>query len=200
MDNLSIGGPLHTKGRAKVMVSCHYGRVVFQSSFFLGLSSPSSGAWIPIIGGKDLDLHRLFVEVTSRGGIEKILRERRWKEVTAVFSFPSTATNASFVLRKYYVSLLYHYEQIYFFKAKGWSPSADPFQTLSSPPVPPQVLAESVQPSLGIQAAEQPQRTNVTEFSPGATPVPSTGSPVIGVIDGNLKVGMLLPSQLAWRS
>ncbi|KAJ1443288.1 High mobility group box domain [Sesbania bispinosa] len=26
---------------------------------------------IPIIGGKELDLHRLFVEVTSRGGIEK---------------------------------------------------------------------------------------------------------------------------------
>ncbi|CAK9165532.1 unnamed protein product, partial [Ilex paraguariensis] len=26
---------------------------------------------IPVIGGKDLDLHLLFVEVTSRGGIEK---------------------------------------------------------------------------------------------------------------------------------
>ena len=52
----------------------------------------------------------------------QIIRERRWKEVTAVFSFPSTATNASFVLRKYYVSLLHHYEQIYFFKAQGWAP------------------------------------------------------------------------------
>lgn len=30
---------------------------------------------IPIIGGKELDLHRLFVEVTSRGGIEKVI----WK-------------------------------------------------------------------------------------------------------------------------
>ncbi|MBA0570583.1 hypothetical protein Golob_004214 [Gossypium lobatum] len=77
---------------------------------------------IPVIGGKELDLHKLFVEVTSRGGIEKIVRERRWKEVTAVFNFPSTATNASFVLRKYYVSLLHHYEQIYFFKARGWIP------------------------------------------------------------------------------
>uniref|UniRef100_A0A5B7BEU9 ARID domain-containing protein n=1 Tax=Davidia involucrata TaxID=16924 RepID=A0A5B7BEU9_DAVIN len=51
-----------------------------------------------------------------------ILRERRWKEVTPIFSFPSTATNSSFVLRKYFVSLLHHYEQIYFFKAKGWTP------------------------------------------------------------------------------
>ncbi|CAA6659799.1 unnamed protein product [Spirodela intermedia] len=73
---------------------------------------------VPTIGGKELDLHRLFVEVTSRGGIEK----RRWKEITAVFSFPSTATNASFVLRKYYMSLMHHYEQIYFFGAKGWNP------------------------------------------------------------------------------
>lgn len=53
----------------------------------------------------------------------QILKEKKWKEVTAVFNFPSSATNASFILRKYYVSLLYHYEQIYFFKAKCWSPA-----------------------------------------------------------------------------
>ncbi|XP_052190071.1 high mobility group B protein 15 isoform X2 [Diospyros lotus] len=145
---------------------------------------------IPIIGGKDLDLHRLFVEVTSRGGIQKILRERRWKEVTAVFNFPSTATNASFVLRKYYVLLLYHYEQIYFFKAKGWSPLADPLQCLSSPPVPPQGLIE---PSPEIQAAMMlPQVANAAEFLNRATSVPSTGSPVIGVIDGKFESGYLV--------
>ncbi|EYU31429.1 hypothetical protein MIMGU_mgv1a018443mg, partial [Erythranthe guttata] len=77
----------------------------------------------PIVGGRDLDLHRLFVEVTSRGGITKVLKDRRWREVTAVFNFPSSATNASFILRKYYVSLLYHYEQIYFFNAKCWTRS-----------------------------------------------------------------------------
>ncbi|GMH08033.1 hypothetical protein Nepgr_009873 [Nepenthes gracilis] len=134
---------------------------------------------IPVIGGRDLDLHRLFVAVTSRGGIEKVswgdylantmahsfaysymlyrgheksvfldrasgqgqqpfpvgmlaytegnvLREKRWKEVTAAFCFPPTATNASFVLRKYYYSLLQHYEQIYFFKTRGWIPSLPP--------------------------------------------------------------------------
>ncbi|XP_020678348.1 high mobility group B protein 9-like [Dendrobium catenatum] len=27
---------------------------------------------IPTIGGKELDLHQLFLEVTSRGGIEKV--------------------------------------------------------------------------------------------------------------------------------
>ena len=27
---------------------------------------------VPTTGGKALDLHRLFVEVTSRGGLEKV--------------------------------------------------------------------------------------------------------------------------------
>ncbi|KAA8523491.1 hypothetical protein F0562_009914 [Nyssa sinensis] len=71
---------------------------------------------VPTIGGKALDLHRLFVEVTSRGGIEKVIRDRKWKEVIGVFNFPSTITSASFVLRKYYLSLLYHFEQVYYFQ------------------------------------------------------------------------------------
>lgn len=39
----------------------------WQSDVYLNL-----GFRIPIIGGKELDLHRLFVEVTARGGIEKV--------------------------------------------------------------------------------------------------------------------------------
>ncbi|KAI3804713.1 hypothetical protein L1987_26465 [Smallanthus sonchifolius] len=73
---------------------------------------------IPVIGGSSLDLHRLFIEVTSRGGIEKIVSDRRWKEVMAAFKFGPTITNASFVLRKYYLSLLYHFEQVYYFHKK----------------------------------------------------------------------------------
>ncbi|KAJ0653280.1 putative transcription factor & chromatin remodeling ARID-HMG family [Helianthus annuus] len=77
---------------------------------------------IPIVGGKDLDLHRLFMEVTSRGGIKKVLDEKKWREVTNCFSFPPSATNASFILRKYYMSLVHHFEQVYYFKAKAWTP------------------------------------------------------------------------------
>ncbi|KAM5582834.1 high mobility group B protein 10 [Rosa sericea] len=70
---------------------------------------------IPTVGGKALDMHLLFVEVTSRGGIEKVIRDRQWKEVIMVFNFPTTITSASFVLRKYYLSLLYDFEQVYYF-------------------------------------------------------------------------------------
>ncbi|KAI4388550.1 hypothetical protein MLD38_000869 [Melastoma candidum] len=74
---------------------------------------------VPTVGGKSLDLHCLFVEVTSRGGIEKVVGDRRWKEVIGSFQFPTTITSGSFVLRKYYMSLLYQFEQVYFFGRQG---------------------------------------------------------------------------------
>ncbi|KAL6634381.1 hypothetical protein ACP70R_027052 [Stipagrostis hirtigluma subsp. patula] len=87
---------------------------------------------VPIIGGKDLDLHQLYKEVTSRGGIDKVKAENRWREVTASFIFPATATNASFMLKKYYMSLLYHFEQLYFFGMQGWYQQETDSRTNSS--------------------------------------------------------------------
>ncbi|KAF8014274.1 hypothetical protein BT93_H0188 [Corymbia citriodora subsp. variegata] len=148
--------------------------------------------WIPIIGGKELDLHRLFVEVTSRGGIEKIIRERRWKDVTAIFNFPSTATNASFVLRKYYVSLLHHYEQIYFFKARVWTPLSA--GTLQSPPVP-TFLAQQMEAMRPAQESKLPMsgqpRTTASDLPRASTAWPAN-SPVVGVIDGKFESGYLV--------
>ncbi|XP_062098652.1 high mobility group B protein 9 [Humulus lupulus] len=74
---------------------------------------------IPVIGGKELDLHILYVEVTRRGGFEKVVAEKKWREVGTIFMFSPTTTSASFVLRKHYISLLYHYEQVHFFNMQG---------------------------------------------------------------------------------
>ncbi|CAJ1973164.1 unnamed protein product [Sphenostylis stenocarpa] len=84
---------------------------------------------IPVIGGKELDLHVLYVEVTRRSGYEKVIAEKKWREVGSVFKFSTTTTSASFVLKKHYFSLLYHYEQVHFFKARGavYTPSTDAF-------------------------------------------------------------------------
>ncbi|KAL1323212.1 hypothetical protein HN51_068278 [Arachis hypogaea] len=133
---------------------------------------------IPIIGGKELDLFHLFIEVTSRGGIEKIIKERRWKEVTQTFNFPSTATNASFVLRKYYSSLLYHYEQIYYFRAAtGWNPTLTASSTADVVQ-----RAQFSQPCLGFQHS----RVDATAES-------SQGSAaVVGVIDAKFESGYLI--------
>lgn len=174
-----------------------YEDVVASPSLFMGTleklhASLGTKFMIPIIGGKELDLHRLFVEVTSRGGIEKIIRERRWKEVTAVFNFPSTATNASFVLRKYYVSLLHHYEQIYFFKAQGWVPiSSDSLMSPSTTTASAQRI-ESLQPTPETQTAVSKQQGIKTAELGAARSSSSSGSPVMGVIDGKFESGYLV--------
>ncbi|KAA8528789.1 hypothetical protein F0562_036144 [Nyssa sinensis] len=74
---------------------------------------------VPVIGGKDLNLHVLYVEVTKRGGYDKVVLEKKWREVSSVFNFSPTTTSASYALRKHYYSLLHHYEQVYFFKLQG---------------------------------------------------------------------------------
>ncbi|CAJ2631117.1 high mobility group B protein 15 [Trifolium pratense] len=147
---------------------------------------------IPIIGGRELDLHRLFVEVTSRGGIEKIIKDRKWKEITLVFNFPSTATNASFVLRKYYTSLLYHYEQIYYFKARNWThPTSDVLQSQSSIPIPAPKM-QILHPSPQIQPAVFQQLNVNAARLPQAMASSSAGSSVVGVIDGKFDSGYLV--------
>ncbi|XP_055802190.1 high mobility group B protein 10-like [Solanum dulcamara] len=109
-----------------------YGEIVQNSQLFwnkleqFSTSLPTNFR-IPLVAGTPLDLHRLFVEVTSRGGIEKVIRERKWGEVKGIFRFPSSVTSASFVLRKYYLSMLYHFEQVYYFRKAEPSVSvADP--------------------------------------------------------------------------
>ncbi|GAB4845842.1 hypothetical protein Ancab_024846 [Ancistrocladus abbreviatus] len=83
----------------------------FHSSFGTKLSSPT-------VRGKTLDLHRLFVQVTSRGGLEKVVRDWKWKEVVSSFDILPGINNTSFVLRKCYLSLLYHFEQVYYFRKR----------------------------------------------------------------------------------
>lgn len=77
---------------------------------------------VATVGGKQLDLHRLFVEVTSRGGIQQVIVDRKWKEVVLTFNFKETITSASFMVRKSYLSMLYHFEQVYYFGKKGIPP------------------------------------------------------------------------------
>ncbi|KAJ4762394.1 HMG (high mobility group) box protein with ARID/BRIGHT DNA-binding domain-containing protein [Rhynchospora pubera] len=137
---------------------------------------------IPIIGGKDLDLHKLFQEVTSRGGIEKVISDRRWKEVTASFTFPSTATNASFILRKYYYSLLYHFEKLYFFGSPGCSNTSD--NNMPSP----------------VAQCPSKRPLEATHDSPSVSqkrkirnePPPQANLDVTGVIDGKFEHGYFL--------
>jgi hypothetical protein len=133
---------------------------------------------VPTIGGRTLDLHRLFVEVTSRGGIEKVIRDRKWKEIGQAFNFPSTITSASFVLRKFYLSLLYHFEQVYYLGKKP--PTSIPDESVSR-------IANG---SAALNVFDDGEMT-MNQFSESSN-VAEVGNIVSGTIDGKFESGYLV--------
>jgi hypothetical protein len=50
---------------------------------------------------------------------KQVIKDRKWKELQVAFNFPHTTTSAAYVLRKYYIVLLHHYEQVYFLGTQG---------------------------------------------------------------------------------
>lgn len=138
-------------------------------------SAVGSKYQVPTIGGKELDLHRLYVEVTARGGLSKVIKDRKWKEIISIFNFPPTTTSASFSLRKYYVSLLKAYEQVYFFQAQGQFVANNGSTCVDSKELQPDVKRQKTKsfdtPAIGVD------------------PTSSVDQPVTGVIDGKFEHG-----------
>ncbi|CAN8259505.1 unnamed protein product [Cochlearia groenlandica] len=125
---------------------------------------------VPTVGGNTLDLHRLFVEVTSRGGIERVIRNRKWKEVIGAFDFPTTITNASFVLRKYYLKFLYQLEHVYYLQ----------------------------KPVSSFQSSDEAMKSlvNVWPKSEEGIDEPQVGCSVQGSIDGKFNNGYLVTMKM----
>lgn len=69
---------------------------------------------IPQMGGKELDLYKLFKEVINRGGYTKVLENKLWKDVVNSLEISASCTSASFLLRNHYNKYLFSYEQQYF--------------------------------------------------------------------------------------
>ncbi|KAG4390552.1 hypothetical protein GLYMA_06G321700v4 [Glycine max] len=125
---------------------------------------------ISTVGGTPLDLHRLFVEVTSRGGIEKVIVDRKWKEVILTFNFKDTITNASFMVRKSYLSMLYHFEQVYYFGRQGIPPTTPDLM----------IRGQSCQP---YSSTTIPEVAAVNDSPVQSTPVQAHDDMVSGTID-----------------
>lgn len=64
---------------------------------------------IPVVGGRDLDLQKLFRTVKALGGHHRVVAGRRWPEVVAALGL-STA-HSSYMLRQHYAKILLAYEQ-----------------------------------------------------------------------------------------
>ncbi|XP_050365052.1 high mobility group B protein 9 [Argentina anserina] len=144
---------------------------------------------IPVIGGKELDLHMLYVEVTKRGGYEKVVEEKKWREVGTIFMFSPTTTSASFVLRKHYRSLLFSYEQVYFCKKQG---------PICSPPA-----LSPVSFSISKRKCSNKPEVALVQYSSEmpklAEPIPEClipGSEGTGMITGKFDCGYLITVRL----
>ena len=69
---------------------------------------------VPQIGGKELDLYKLYRSVIERGGSIRVSNNKLWKEIVNEFEIPSSCTSASFTLRNHYNKCLSKYEMRYF--------------------------------------------------------------------------------------
>ncbi|KAJ3071700.1 AT-rich interactive domain-containing protein 2 [Podochytrium sp. JEL0797] len=65
-----------------------------------------------ILGGKKLDLYRIYLGVKRAGGFEKVSEEHGWQKVANPFDFPPTCTNSAYVIKKAYKLNLYNYAQV----------------------------------------------------------------------------------------
>ncbi|OIW15361.1 hypothetical protein TanjilG_26734 [Lupinus angustifolius] len=135
---------------------------------------------VPTIGGKPLDLYLLFLEVTSRGGLEKVIEDRKWREVVMVFNFRDTITSASFMVRKYYLSLLYHFEQVYYFRKQ----------------VPPSLTPDPLNRSLINYSATIGEGGTMNGLPGQVSPVQQLGSVVLGTIDSKFDGGYVVTVNL----
>lgn len=67
---------------------------------------------IPSIGGRELDLHLLYLRVTQRGGFERATAERRWTAIAESMNIHSaTSSHLAPLLKKHYQSLLLPFER-----------------------------------------------------------------------------------------
>ncbi|GJQ09848.1 hypothetical protein GpartN1_g1639.t1 [Galdieria partita] len=70
---------------------------------------------IPTLGGFTLDVFVLYQEVVRRGGVQHVIDNREFKEISKILRLPKTCTAAAFVLRESYEKILYFYEQKHVF-------------------------------------------------------------------------------------
>ncbi|KAI9246052.1 hypothetical protein BDA99DRAFT_268320 [Phascolomyces articulosus] len=75
----------------------------------------------PILGGKKLDLLRIYKTVMDAGGYEKVTQNRGWKQVGDPFDFPPTCTNSAYILKAVYIKNLLGWEEEHYWK-RPWNP------------------------------------------------------------------------------
>ncbi|CEG67775.1 hypothetical protein RMATCC62417_04154 [Rhizopus microsporus] len=75
----------------------------------------------PVLGGKKIDLHKLFKDVIAAGGFEQVTKKRSWKQIGDGFDLPATCTNSAYILKGLYIRNLLGWEEEHIW-CKEWVP------------------------------------------------------------------------------
>ena len=54
---------------------------------------------VPVLGGKEVDLYKLFNQVVRRGGILQVVVGRLWREISRELELPPSVKCDAYVLR-----------------------------------------------------------------------------------------------------
>lgn len=145
---------------------------------------------VPKVEGLELNLHSFYCEVTARGGFVQVIRLAQWKELSEHLGISKLSFSTPYVLRKHYTSLLFHYEQVYYFRAEG---------QLVTPPVPlpapsavepvPEVESPYEAPAELLSTLKKRKRKLDPMQVFGVDPAASIGTVVTGAINGKSDEG-----------
>lgn len=123
--------------------------MIFKNAFYERtaklLKRQNKGYAEPVVGGKKLDVFKIYKEVIKRGGIRNVVDNTGWGGIIKELGVP-TNTKASDLLLAHYIYTLYTYERLYFAGFK-------PLEKLPDPEKLHALLAE------GTESAESPQPT-----------------------------------------
>ena len=137
-------------------------------------------AYIPIFDHKELDLWRLYKCVTARGGLQKVVDNKKWQEVIRDLGINKGRTDASYRLKTHYEKCLLPYEKA-FFRA------SDEIPLLPSQPAPSRTRHHQQ------QQQQQQQQTMTIAAAANANANANVGLPQISVSpEASDSVGMSL--------
>lgn len=57
----------------------------------------------PVLGGRRLDLYKIYQVVVAAGGFDEVTKNRSWKQVGNLFDFRSTCTNSAYIMKGVYI-------------------------------------------------------------------------------------------------
>ncbi|MCO5603183.1 hypothetical protein L7F22_057330 [Adiantum nelumboides] len=165
-------------------------RQLFMTTLDNFLTALGTRLTIPKIGGLDLNLHAFYCEVTARGGLAQVIRLGQWKEFSQDFGISKFSLNMPYVLRKHYSNLLFHYEQVYYFRTEG-KLVAPPVPLLAPSPVEPVLKVDSPYeaPSDVLSTLKKRKRKLDPMQVFGVDPASSIGTVVTGAISGKTEEG-----------